>query len=122
MPSITFWNRLEPRPRSDNLANSLAARVRDPAWFLARQWQLGELNGEDAATPAYFKLEAKTSTVKAWAPVGGSPNVIGSPPGPLETITTREPFSSSDVSLMVELGRFLEKMLDEVGVPEVIPA
>jgi len=27
-PSITFWHRLEPRPRSNDLGNALAARVR----------------------------------------------------------------------------------------------
>jgi hypothetical protein len=32
-----------------DLKHSLAAQVRDPLWFLARQWQLGEFRGEDAA-------------------------------------------------------------------------
>ena len=49
-----YW-RLEPRVRPDgsggNLAQALEARVHDPLWALGRQWQLGELQGEDAGSP-----------------------------------------------------------------------
>ena len=48
MASITTWTRLETRQRTDDLDVSLAARVHDPLWLLARQWQLGELRGHDA--------------------------------------------------------------------------
>ena len=50
-PSITYWNRLEPRPRSSSIKRSLAAQVRDPLWLLGRQWQVGEFQGEDAGVP-----------------------------------------------------------------------
>ena len=78
LSSITFWNRLEPRPRSTDLANALAARVRDPAWFLARQWQLGEFQGEDAGSPAYLRIHATTSPMVAWSPAG-APDAIALP-------------------------------------------
>jgi hypothetical protein len=40
---------LEPgRPDTDE---GLRARVADPVWFITRQWQLGELQGEDASSP-----------------------------------------------------------------------
>ena len=47
--SIRGWNRLEGRPRSADFERSLRAEVRDPLWFLTRQWQFGEFEGEDAA-------------------------------------------------------------------------
>ncbi|MFZ2269284.1 MAG: hypothetical protein WAV95_17045 [Azonexus sp.] len=43
--------RLEPRSRAASLEPGLAARLADPAWTLARQWVLGELDGEDAGSP-----------------------------------------------------------------------
>jgi hypothetical protein len=83
MPSITYWNRLEPRARSTDLAGALAARVRDPAWFLARQWQLGELTGEDAGSPAYVRIEAAVSSVVGWQGATG-PAVPTQPNVPIE--------------------------------------
>ncbi|WP_061958749.1 hypothetical protein [Cupriavidus pauculus] len=46
-----FHFRLEPLTPLADFRNGLRARVADPAWFLARQWQLGELQGEDASSP-----------------------------------------------------------------------
>ena len=45
MKSITYWNRLEPRPRGREVLESLQARVRDPLWFLTRQFQIGRVPG-----------------------------------------------------------------------------
>ena len=38
MPSITVWNRVEPRARSQDMKSGLEARLHDPLWLLARQW------------------------------------------------------------------------------------
>jgi hypothetical protein len=51
--ALTWWNRLEPRPRSPEVADTLAAKIRDPLWMLTRQWQFGEFQGEDAGSPAW---------------------------------------------------------------------
>ncbi len=50
-PLIRGWNRLEGNPRKDDFSRSLRAEVRDPLWFLSRQWQFGEFAGEDAGSP-----------------------------------------------------------------------
>lgn len=55
-PSVTHWYRLEPRPRTNSLAGPVAAPVRDPLWFITRQWQMGEFLAEDAASPAYVQI------------------------------------------------------------------
>ena len=61
MASITFWNRLEPRPRSNSIRESLAARIRDPLWLLTRQWQMGEFRGDDAGSPIKAKVHIETA-------------------------------------------------------------
>jgi hypothetical protein len=56
MTSATTWNRLEPRVRGDSLS-SLDARIYDPMWLLARQWQVGEFTAEDAGSPVSVTLQ-----------------------------------------------------------------
>ncbi len=43
--------RLEPSPDERNLNAGFAAEIHDPVWFLARQWQMGEHQGENASSP-----------------------------------------------------------------------
>ena len=56
MTSATTWNRIEPRVRGDSLS-SLDARIYDPMWLLARQWQVGEFAADDAGSPVAVTLE-----------------------------------------------------------------
>lgn len=49
MPSITSWTRLEAQ-RDHEMETAIAARIFDPSWLLARQWQFGEFTGRDAGT------------------------------------------------------------------------
>ena len=37
------------------------ARVHDPLWLLARQWQVGEFQGEDAGTPVVARWRARVA-------------------------------------------------------------
>lgn len=68
MPSTTTWTRLEPRPRSTDMRQSLQARIHDPLWLLARQWQFGEFQGEDAGSPCRARLEAEVSVLARYLP------------------------------------------------------
>lgn len=43
--------RLEPRPGDRDLQAGFQAAIHDPLWFLARQWQMGEHQGENATSP-----------------------------------------------------------------------
>lgn len=54
--AVTQWNRVEGRPRTRQFDRALRAEVRDPLWMIARQWQLGELNGDDAGSPVLAQL------------------------------------------------------------------
>lgn len=72
-PAITAWNRLEARPRAHDFTRSLRAEVRDPLWMLTRQWQMGELDAEDAASPIDARLLTRKLTVDQVALGDGSP-------------------------------------------------
>jgi hypothetical protein len=53
---VINYNRLEGSPRTTDFTGSLRAEVRDPLWMLTRQWQLGEFQGEDAASPVTARI------------------------------------------------------------------
>ncbi|MFC7529260.1 hypothetical protein [Actinoplanes sp. GCM10030250] len=55
MTRYDVGRRLEPiRPVAD-LDRGFRAEIADPIWFLARQWQLAEHQGEDAASPVQVR-------------------------------------------------------------------
>src|SRR6266536_4792166 len=65
MASLTTWTRLEPRTRDDSLPG-LNARVADPLWLLARQWQIGELDGSDNGSPIAVHVEQEDDDITRW--------------------------------------------------------
>lgn len=111
--SVTYWNRLEPRPRSASIRRSLAAQVRDPLWMLGRQWQMGEFQGEDAGSAAFVEVSETRSPMMAWRARGGEARPLYSA-GPLEKALCGEP-PLPDLSLRVELGQVLEGLLAREG-------
>jgi hypothetical protein len=117
-PSITYWNRVEPSPRSERLQPGLEAAVRDPLWFLTRQWQLGEFHGEDAASPAYGSMTARASTMDGWR-IGNQPLHPLDGTAPLEALIEDEA-GTPDLRTAVELGQALERRLTAAGAPAAV--
>ncbi|MDF0673273.1 MAG: hypothetical protein P0120_02865 [Nitrospira sp.] len=72
MPSITTWSRLEPNARGASQSETLKARIYDPLWLLARQWQLGELQGDDNGTPVSTRLRAECAELTRYMPQGSA--------------------------------------------------
>lgn len=70
-------SRLEPRRPGGDLDEGFRAAVADPLWFLGRQWQMGEHQGEDAASPV--QVTVATSQIPL-DPYDGDPSL-----DPLET-------------------------------------
>ena len=117
--SITGWWRIE--PQSDDLVpgpdRGLQARLYDPAWMLGRQWQLGELNGDDAASPAWVRLR-----------VAGAPLTrvqLGVPDGPvhelgrddlLEPLVEGEADQTADWAAAVAAGTHFLEALGHAGL------
>ncbi|HEU0294576.1 MAG TPA: hypothetical protein VFR47_17685 [Anaerolineales bacterium] len=123
MPSITGWTRLEPRPRSADFALTLQARVRDPLWMLARQWQVGEFQGEDAGSPIATRLEMDVAPVNRYRP--GSAEGISQPYDPrqipLEALVERETVRSVeviDLRFAAEAGLYFLRLLKAHNLDE----
>lgn len=108
LPSITAYNRLEASPRSKDFTRSLRAEIRDPLWLLTRQWQTGEFQGDDAATP----IGARILTVQQHADrvrfPGGAVKDYNEDI-PIEARIEREPLVH-DLGLAVEIARTFWKL------------
>ena len=61
IPAIHTWNRLEGRPRIHNFNKAMRAEVHDALWMITRQWQMGELQADDAGSPVSAKVHISTS-------------------------------------------------------------
>lgn len=92
---VGAWLRLKPRTRNDQADEGMAATVADPAWLLARQWQVGEFQGEDAGSPVdvEFETAADHLTRIHTGPMagGGEGEQYDPSTTPLETLVEREP-------------------------------
>ena len=108
MASITYWSQLQPSPRDASIATSLAACVRDPAWMLSRQWQLGEFAGADAGSPAFARITSRTARLKDVAI--GSATVTLADGQLLEPLVEAESFGP-DLATRVELGQSFESLV-----------
>ena len=112
VPLIRGWNRLEARPRSADFGRSLRAEVRDPLWFLTRQWQFGEFEGEDAGSPIDARLAYRTSLLDRYAI--GTATFPYDAATPLEVRVEREavPF---DLMLHMQAAQVFERLLTDRG-------
>jgi hypothetical protein len=118
MPSITTWNRIEPRARRVDFGEGLAARVHDPLWLLTRQWQLQEFRGEDggSAVAAHLRGTAAPFT-RIRLGAGGEPKPYD-PQLPLEVAVEQEPDRSLSPSVRdaAEGGLVWLRMLEQNGL------
>lgn len=62
-PTVVLWNRIEGRPRTHDFDRALKAEVRDALWMLAKQWQMGEFNGDDAGSAVFAKAHISTTSL-----------------------------------------------------------
>ena len=76
IPTITTWNRLEGRPRSQSFERALQAEVRDALWMLTKQWQIGEFRGSDAGSPVFAKLLMQKTRLTKYQPAGSKPELF----------------------------------------------
>ncbi|WP_159982455.1 MULTISPECIES: hypothetical protein [unclassified Novosphingobium] len=108
------WTRLEPQTLSGEPAQALAARVHDPLWLLARQWQFGEFDGEDAGTPVAVDLAASARNLSAFAPEGHEARSLGQS-DLIEPEAEAEPFGGATLRDRAEAGTLLAAMLADAG-------
>ena len=125
MPSITSWTRIEPQTRNAEMKTSVQARIHDPLWLLARQWQVGEFQGEDSGTPIMARLRADVSRLTRYfaGPIAANSQVraraLNINKVPLETMVERERVrplpaeSGSKLRFAVEAAQHLFRLLDQ---------
>jgi len=107
------YNRIEARPRQEELDDALAARIHDPLWMLARQYQFGEFKGEDAGSAIFAKVAL--NSVKMTGFINGE--------NPEENLDDSIPLETKVEALMPEIDnktalRFGKKfftIFDELG-------
>lgn len=100
-----FWlepGRLDPE-------EGLRARVADPVWFLTRQWQLGEQQGEDASSPVVVDAAPRHTPV-TWSRSRPDldPTVI-----PAEALLEAEPGDWWTLGRRLRLGREVAPLVDD---------
>jgi hypothetical protein len=116
------WQRLEGGTVAADLVEGQEARIADPLWLVGRQWQVGELSGDDAASPLLVEAEIEEAPVTRLQPglpgAGPSVDVAGRP---VETAVEREdPWTTrAAVRLAAEAGLQLLRILGERGTPDV---
>jgi hypothetical protein len=66
--TFTTYLRLEPRPHEQNPEAGFQAAIHDPVWFLGRQWQMGEHQGENASSPVWVKASLRSRTIASADP------------------------------------------------------
>jgi hypothetical protein len=109
---------------------SLQARIYDPLWLLARQWQFGEFQGEDNGSPVMARWRGESAPVNHYYPgaIKANKNASRYDAGltPLETVVERERVLSNQIGkaerlrLAAETGqqflRMLDRMLDQKAI------
>jgi hypothetical protein len=119
MASVTMWTRLEPHPRDGSMERSLQGQVRDPAWFLARQWQTGELEGDDSGSPVQAAMSVESVPLTGYAPNGTGANPVPYDPAvPLEPHVERVPVTLN-VRGSAQLGQYVEAAIN-AAVPTAL--
>jgi hypothetical protein len=123
MPSITIWNRIEPRCRANDPTPGLEARVHDPLWLLARQWQVGEFEGRDAGSPVSAAVQTSVAPLDRFS-IPGQKTQSYDGLQPMEALAEREvarpPSGASDLRQATEAGLYLLRLLHEAQLPSAI--
>jgi hypothetical protein len=121
-PSVTMWNRLEGRPRTHDFTRALKAEISDALWMLARQWQMGEFQGDDAGSPVLAKLQLHKTELTQYKPDGHAAQPFNGEI-PLETSVEGRPialtFKHPDQVLVLDIrllmGRYWLKLVSQLG-------
>jgi hypothetical protein len=116
------WTRLEPQSVSGDPRPGLEARVHDPLWLLCRQWQLGELEGEDAGSPVGVELATTSRLLTRWqagdwqvSADRAAPVLPLAPGEPLEPVVEAEPGAVLGLRQRVDAGGIFVGALQDAG-------
>jgi hypothetical protein len=119
-PTMIGWNRLEGRPRTDDMKGALRAEVHDALFMLTRQWQMGEYKGDDAGSPIAATALVSSAPVTRFQ-AGAAPALDLYAAMPVEARIEARPIpferAGQPVSLDIRLqmGRYWLKLIAGIG-------
>jgi hypothetical protein len=106
-----IWTQYRPNHERRDLKPALEARLYDPLWLLARQFQIGEFFGEDAGSPV--KVEVESDAFVADRCRIGEQNLLFDPANaPLEALVEREPDVAPDLRARAQWGLLFAARLE----------
>lgn len=111
--ALLLWERLLPSPDSQDVAEALRCEIRDPLWLLARQWQLGEFQAEDAGMAASAHVIARTTSPQRFSANGQSAFSLPIDK-PLDALV-ESILPEFDLVLRMETGRKWRQLLVKAG-------
>ncbi len=92
--------RLEPKNKTHSIEEGIQARIKDPCWFLGRQWQMGEFKAQNGGRPV--RTEISVSKLPLNKIVRGSSETQFDINAPLEMMAERENISEEKNEVKVE--------------------
>src|SRR5690348_12036088 len=126
--ALNVWSRLEPLPLSSDLGVALQASIADPCWFLARQYQFAEFQGEDAGSPIDVRVEGEIANLSRYLAGQIDANAAKrasdylSSDVPLEVQVEREPSRSTHMRFAIDAGAHWLRMLRFAGLANAAQA
>jgi hypothetical protein len=121
---VSRWNRIEGMARSIGLAGGLEARIADPLWMLARQWQVAEFRGDDAAQPAAVRMTGQNVLLTALQGYSGAQQQLPAT-APLDAVVETTPgpdFGAAGLHASVRASRRLIRLLTTAGLSRAVDA
>jgi len=119
MASITSWIRLEPRTRDTDLLPGTEARIHDPLWAIGRQWQFGELDGDDAGSSIAVRSRLDVAHIDAMRTDSNAAWTSLDPSAPIEVAVhaagAGEPAAAPPLGERIRRGRLLLRALADAG-------
>jgi hypothetical protein len=113
---------LEPRNQCPDMQDGLQARVHDPLWLLARQWQTGEFKADDAGSPVGAQLQLETAPLTRYRPGSSATTAAmdyAATKTPLETWVEREsinPAPGNNLRTAAQAGLHFSRLLNLRGL------
>ncbi|WP_282607797.1 hypothetical protein [Pelagibius sp. Alg239-R121] len=116
------WKRLEGSAVDPEMTEGISARVADPLWLLARQWQVGEFRGEDAASPVLMTGTIVSTPVSEYRVGDRPPHIVPRQDAgiPLETLAEHESVADGPAApaIRLESGAALLRALSLARLPK----
>ena len=100
-----------------------AARLLDPLWALARQWQMGELQAEDNGSPVQAQVEVEATLLSNWQAGATAAVVYDATARPLEAHVEGEAWHTAGAphsQLAAETGLMLQALLAQAGLVSAV--